>query len=101
MESPIAAHWVKNPNSIHDDAGSIPGLVQWVKRSGIATSSGIGYICGSDLVLLFLWHRLAAVAAIQPLAWELTYALVWPLKKKEKPSGMCTRHCYLCPSGRN
>ena len=35
-------------------------------------SYGVGYRRGSNLVLLWLWYRLAAVAPIQPLAWELT-----------------------------
>ena len=28
---PNVAEWVKNPTSIYEDVGSIPGLVQWVK----------------------------------------------------------------------
>ena len=28
---PIVAQWVKNPTSIHEDVGLIPGLTQWVK----------------------------------------------------------------------
>ena len=55
-----------NPSRIHEDVGLIPGLSPWVK----------------DLVLLWLWHRLAAVALIQPLARELPYASSVALKSK-------------------
>ena len=37
---------------------------------------------GSDLA--WLWHKLAAVAPIWPLAWELPYAAGAVLKKKKK-----------------
>ena len=28
---PVVAQWVKNPNSVHEDAGLIPGITQWFK----------------------------------------------------------------------
>ena len=39
---------------------------------------------GSCVVAAVLWCRLAAVAVIQPLAWELPYALGAPLKRRKK-----------------
>ena len=39
---------------------------------------------GSDLVLLWLWCRSAAIAPIQPLAWELPYAAGGALNSKKK-----------------
>ena len=35
-------------------------------------------------MLLWLWCRLAAVALIQPLAWEIPYAVGVALKRKKK-----------------
>ena len=71
---------VTNPTNIRENGGLIPGLTRWVKGSSIATSCGVGHTCGSDAVLLWLWHRLAAAVLIQPLAWELSY--VGPKEKK-------------------
>ena len=31
FRAPIVAQWVKDPTSIHEEAGFIPGLTQWVK----------------------------------------------------------------------
>ena len=37
-----------------------------------------------DPALLWLWHRLAAVALIQPLAWKLPHAAGATRKRKKK-----------------
>ena len=73
-----------NPTSIHEDAGLIPDLAQWVGGSGIAMSCGVGRRGSSDPTLLGLWCRLAAVAPIQLLSWELPYAVGATLFKKKK-----------------
>ena len=46
-------------------------------------SCGVVHRCGSDPSLLWLWHRLAAVATIKPLVWEPPYAASAALKKKK------------------
>ena len=53
------------------------GFNPWPRSVG--QGSGIALNCvvhrhGSDSTLLWLWHRLAAIAQIRPLAWELPYA---------------------------
>ena len=73
-----------NPPSIHEDTGSIPGPTQWVKYLVFAMSCGVGRRCDSDLALLWLWHRLAATAPIQPLAWELPYVTSAALKRERE-----------------
>ena len=43
---PIVVQWIKNPTSLGEDTGLIPGLAQWVKdlelwlRSGVAVAVG-------------------------------------------------------------
>ena len=47
-------------------------------------SCGIGHRLDSDPVLLWLWHRLKAIAPIGPLTWELHMPQVQPKGKKKK-----------------
>ena len=47
FQVPVVAQWVKNLSSIHEDAGSIPGLPQWVKGSSAAVNSSV--VCTPDV----------------------------------------------------
>ena len=59
---------LRTPHCFCEDVGSIPALVQRVKI----------------LVLLWLWGRLAAAAAIWLLAGKLPYATGVAVKRKKK-----------------
>ena len=52
--------------------------------SSVAVSCGVGRRCGTDLALLWLWCRPAAVAPIGSLAWELPHAVGAALKSNKK-----------------
>ena len=45
-------------------------------------SCGVGHRIGWDPELLCLWHRLAAIAPIPPLAWDSPYAMGAALKRQ-------------------
>ena len=47
-------------------------------------SYGVGHRHSSDLVWLWPWCGLAAVVLIQPLPWELPYAVSAALKRQKK-----------------
>ena len=61
-------------------------------------SCGVGHRHGSDLMLLWLWCRLAAIALIRPLAWESPYAASVALKSKNNNDNKnCLIKFSLCP----
>ena len=62
------AQWLKNPTSISEGVGSIPGLTQWV---------------GDPALQWALWYVPAASAPVGPLAWEPPYATGAALKRQQ------------------
>ena len=63
----------------------------WFSGLKIQCCCGVGLGCGLDPELLWLWHRPAAAAAIQPLAWEFPYAPGAALKKIKKKKNQKSR----------
>ena len=89
LEFPYHGTKEMNLTRNHEIVGLIPGLAQWVKDLG---NPWAGVVCrhSSDLTLLWLWCRLAALAQIGPLAWEPPLPRVHPSKDKTKQNQTLT-----------
>ena len=67
VEFPLWLSGLRTQHSVCENVGSIPGLDRWVKDSALPRAA--------DLVLPWLWCRLAAAALIQPL-WRRNFPML-------------------------
>ena len=82
LEVPVVTQRVRNPTLSLWGCGFDPWPHSVGYGSGVAAGCSVGHRSGSDLVLLWLWHRPASAAPIQPLAQELPYAAGRVFKRK-------------------
>ena len=66
--------------------------------SSDALSCDVGCRHGSDPEFLLLWYRLADAAPVQPLAWELPYAMAVALKKAKQNKKKRNDHYRILPN---
>ena len=61
----------------------------------MALSCGTGHRSGLDPTWLWSWRRLAGIAPIRPLAWELPYDVGAALKKQKIKNKKSIVFCHL------
>ena len=59
-------------------------------------SCGVGHRCDLDLMLLWLWRRLATGAPIEPLAWKPPCAAGAALLKKKSDMKISLISFFFC-----